>query len=252
METEILDAKAVRADDLRTMVSLMEGHYENVTTEAFCADLARKDRVAVFRDRGRIRGFSTLAMLTERIDAIPVRVFFSGDTVMDRSCRNSVALPLAIAREMLRELDRAPDEPLYWLLTSKGYKTFRSLPVFFRDFWPRAGRTLLDFESRLLAAVCARLFGGRLDPDRWILRASDSDQRLRPGVADITDTARSRPDIACFERLNPGHVRGDELVCLALFSRGNLRPDTLRRLLLATAANPAEAGPEHGDEGVGG
>lgn len=252
MKTEILDAKAVGADDLRAMVSLMDGHYENVTGAGFSADLARKDRVAVFRDRGRIRGFSTLVMLTERIDEVPVRVFFSGDTVMDRSCRNSVALPFAVAREMLRELDRAPAEPMYWLLTSKGYKTFRSLRVFFRDFFPRGGRTLSDFEARVLASVCLRLFDGRLDRDRWTLRASESDQRLRRGVADITDAIRVRPDIADFERLNPGHARGDELVCLARFSRENLRPDTLRKLALSPAADSAGAGPTDGDEGVGG
>lgn len=230
MRTEILNTQSVPPRDRERMLALMRAHYEHVSPEGFAEDLAKKDCVAVFREQGQISGFSSLVMLRETIARTPVRIFFSGDTVMDRAARNSVALPFAIARVMLGELDREPGAAVYWLLTSKGYKTFRCLPVFFKDFHPWGNRALSGFEHGVLSAVCRRLFNGRLDQRRWILRASNTDQRLRPGVAEITESLRRRADIAMFETLNPGHARGDELVCMARFSRENLHPHILRKL----------------------
>jgi hypothetical protein len=230
MRTILLDAPDVSVDDIDRMVRLMQRYYENVTAEQFAADLRKKDGVLVLRDDEKVCGFSTLVLLNFAAGGQPIRVMFSGDTVMDDTRRNSVELPFGVARAALARLRQAPHVPLYWLLTSKGYKTFRSLPVFFRSFHPWPGREPSPLERAVLREAAARLFNGRLDSERWIIRARDGDQRLRPGVADITDRLRRRPDIAYFERMNPGHARGDELVCLAKFDEHNVRPLILRKL----------------------
>lgn len=230
MRTVFLDARDVSANDLRRMVGLMQECYENVTFERFVADLRKKDRVVMLKEGAAVCGFSTVALLNLVASERPVRVMFSGDTVTDEDSRNSVRLPLAVARVAMARLREAPRVPLYWLLTSKGYKTFRSLPLFFRSFYPWPGRELSTLEREILEAAAARLFNGRLDSRRWIRKAEKGDQRLRPGVADITDRLRRKPDIAYFERMNPGHARGDELVCLTRFEERNLREPILGRL----------------------
>ena len=48
----------------------------------------------------------------------------------------SLALPVAWGRLMLSLEEVGAGQHLYWLLTSKGYKTYRFLPVFFNEFYP--------------------------------------------------------------------------------------------------------------------
>jgi hypothetical protein len=229
-QSVFLDPRQVSTADLQRMVRLMQECYENVTPEQFTADLGKKECVIVVREGGAICGFSTAMVLACTACGGPVRVMFSGDTVMNEACRGSPALPFAVARFALAKLRAAPQIPLYWLLTSKGYKTFRSLSVFFRSFHPWRGRAPSALERQVLREVSARLFNGRLDPESWVLAAREGDQRLRAGVAEISDDLRKRPDVAYFEQMNPGHARGDELVCLARFAESNLRPSILRRL----------------------
>jgi hypothetical protein len=228
--TVLLDARQVPTADLERMVALMQEYYENVTPERFMADLRKKDHVIVVWQGEQVCGFSTVVVIDCTAGGGSVRVMFSGDTVMNESSRSSVALPLAVARFALDRLRGAPHIPLYWLLTSKGYKTFHSLPVFFHSFHPWPGRAISALEREVLVAAAAQLFPGRLDTQRWILTAGASDQRLRAGMAEITGALRTRPDVAYFEQTNPGYARGDELVCLARFEECNLRRSILRRL----------------------
>ena len=94
-----------------------------------------------------------------------VRLLFSGDTVIEERHRNSLSLPVAWGKMMLGILSEQPTAPLYWLLISKGYKTYRYLPVFFHDYFPRPGRRLSRFEREVLEAFTGGLFNGTLDRD---------------------------------------------------------------------------------------
>ena len=133
---------------------------------------------------------------------------------------------------MLSILTERPDRELYWLLTSKGYKTYRFLPVFFREFYPSCMKEAPAFEEALLHSLGRRKFGNRFDSESWTIRASDGAQYLRSGVADITEARRRDKDTAFFEKANPGHTKGDELVCIARCHEENINPFILRRLCL--------------------
>ena len=54
-----------------------------------------------------------------------------------------------------------PDSELYWLLTSKGYKTYRFLPVFFHQFYPCCAAETPALEKELLEGVASQRFGKR-------------------------------------------------------------------------------------------
>jgi len=123
-----------------------------------------------------------------------------------------------------------PDADLYWLLTSKGYKTYRFLPVFFREFQPCYHRGLSDFEIKLLHGVASNRFGERFVPASGILRAAPDSQHLKEGIADLDEHRLRDPHIAFFQQRNTGHARGDELVCLARFHPDNLTSYIRRQL----------------------
>jgi len=215
---------------VQEMLRLMQAYYLNVTPAQFIKDLEEKDFVILLYENDYIRGFSTWMLFGHDFESQRVNVIFSGDTIIDKSHWHSLGLPLAWGRLMLSALSEHPGEELYWLLTSKGYKTYRFLPVFFREFYPSYMKEAPPFEKALLCSLAQRKFGDRFDPKSWIVRAPEGAQCLRPGVADITETRREEKHVAFFEKANPGHAKGDELVCIALCSEDNLNPFILRQL----------------------
>lgn len=230
LEAQTLEPGKLTAKHLARMYQLMDAHYLGVTERGFQADLSSKQWVIILRDGQEVCGFSTQVMFEHAVDSRTVGVVFSGDTIIDKDHWGSLALPVAWGRLMLSLLAAHPGRDLYWLLTSKGYKTYRFLPVFFHEFTPCYAREAPAFERNLLRSVAASRFGARFDPSTGILRAPPGAQRLREGVADLDDKRRRDPHIAYFARSNPGHRRGDELVCLARFHPDNLSSFIRRHL----------------------
>jgi hypothetical protein len=118
-------------------------------------------------------------------------------------------------------IDADPERELYWFLIAKGYKTFRFLPLFFHDFDPHPDRPITP-GARTIRDTLGRLkFPHSYDADQGIVVAGPTSDRLRPGIADITpERARDR-FVRFFAEQNPGHLRGDELACLAPLTREN-------------------------------
>lgn len=229
LESETLPVSKLTEPLIGEMLRLMQAHYEGVVAEQFYADLRAKEWVILMRTGERLCGFSTQVSFVHHVLGQSVRILFSGDTIIEKDCWGTLALPLAWGRLMLSIIAEHPEQKLYWLLTSKGYKTYRFLPVFFREFQPCFSAPASSFEHALLQSAAIRMVGDRFDPNAGILRAAPEAQRLRPGVADLEPHRLHDPHIAFFQQLNPGHARGDELVCLARFHPDNLSPFILRQ-----------------------
>jgi hypothetical protein len=131
---------------------------------------------------------------------------------------------------MLQSFRSEPDTPLYWLLTSKGYKTYRYLPVFFKEFLPHPGDGAPAFEKRLAAFLGQQKYGPHFDAAAGVIRANGDGQRLRPGVADPDPAHLTDEYVRYFVEANPGAATGDELLCLARCHPDNLKPFILRQL----------------------
>lgn len=198
------------------MFALMDAHYDGVCRERFDADLREKQWVILIRESagGSLCGFSTQMLF--RVGT--VSFLFSGDTIIDRDHWGDSALAGAWGRLALQLIDAA-DGPLWWFLASKGYKTFRFLPVFFREFYPHPERPTPPTVQGLIDAAAAHKFGRRYDAAAGVVRASAD--RLRPGIAEITAERLRDPYVHFFAERNPGHARGDELCCLAPLTRDN-------------------------------
>ncbi len=220
----------ITAAERTQMFDLMRDHYANVRRNEFDSDLDRKDWVIVARDPGTadIRGFSTQVTYLQQVGGQSIRVLFSGDTIVHRTYWANNPLSQLWGQLALSLIDADREHPLYWFLISKGYKTYRFLPVFFREYFPRYDATTPASIARLISAIASAQFGRRFDPETGVIAALPRSCRLRPTIADITPDRLKNRHVAFFDRVNPGHSRGDELCCLAPLSRENFNQRAYR------------------------
>ncbi|UCC31063.1 MAG: hypothetical protein JSU86_02065 [Phycisphaerales bacterium] len=220
------------------MYRLLTSHFDGVTRDQFRRDLANKNWVVLLEDdAGVLRGFSTLDFYHVRNGLDPVSVVYSGDTIVERSAWSSPAFLqcwMAAVMQMGRE---TPGNSLYWLLITSGYRTYRLLPVFWREFYPRYDRVPSPKIERLACELASRRFGPLYDPDAGIVRFTRP-QILRADLRGIPPRKRKDPHVQFFAARNPGYARGDQLTCLAEISRRNLTRAG-RRLLAASRGRGA-------------
>jgi hypothetical protein len=202
------------------MFALLAAHFQGVTPERFAADLAEKDWALLLEDEGGLRGFSTLQIYeTAGPDNEPITVVYSGDTIVERGAWATAALPKSWIAAVRALRERHPRGPLYWLLLTSGYRTYRFLPVFWREFWPRHNATTPPKIQALMEFLADQRFGSLCD--QGIVRFPEP-QVLREGLDEVPEGRLADPHVTFFLERNPGWVRGDELVCLTEIAEGNL------------------------------
>jgi hypothetical protein len=220
---ELTRAAKLTPLERNAMFALMQRHYDNVARGRFDADLAEKDWVILLRDRdtGVIGGFSTQMLLDAEVQGRPIRALFSGDTIVDRDRWGDSALAHVWGRLALSLIDRHTEIPLYWFLISKGYRTYRFLPVFFHEFYPRHDCLTPLWAADVIDALARHKCPDDYDAPAGVIRAGATKDRLRPGVADLTAERLRDPHVRFFAAHNPGHAAGDELCCIAPLTRAN-------------------------------
>ena len=241
----IAELDAAQRDE---MFVLYRRHFEGTDAARFHADLEGKDQVLQVRDdAGVLCGFSTLAVYTRVFEGQELRVLFSGDTVVDEASWGQQALAFAWIR-MAGQLQAAAQAPLYWLLISKGHRTYRYLSAFSLDFDPAPERATSPERQRLMSFLAQDRFGSAYDAERGVIRFPQSHGHLRADLASVPAIHAHLPEVAFFLERNPGYAQGEELVCLCLLHADNLRPMARRAFVTAQR----EARVEHAcDDGAG-
>jgi len=209
------------AGERRRMYALFDRWFAGVTPERFAADLEAKNWALLLEDEaGALAGFSTLHYRLAVDAGEELGVVCSGDTIVDPAAWSaSVLAPAWIAT--VRHLHRDRPGRVVWLLITSGFRTYRFLPVFWREFSPRHDRPTPAADHALMERLAGERFGACYDPASGIVRFAEP-QVLRDGLAGIPERRLADPHVAFFARANPGHARGDELVCLAELSDANL------------------------------
>jgi hypothetical protein len=235
-------------DRRRQMFALLQRHFDGVSAEVFAADLDEKNWALLFEDEGELVGFSTLLLYPFVHAGETITVIYSGDTIVDPTAWGSTTLPrmwIDAVRRLHAE-NRPANGPgqgrLVWLLITSGFRTYRFLPVFWRDFHPRHDATIPPDVAALRDALARERFGARYDTEQGVVRLG-SPQALREHLASVPEARRSDPHVAFFLSANPGHGRGDELVCITELSEDNLTRAGWRMV---------RSGPARGAEGGGG
>lgn len=200
------------------MFELFARHYDGVDRATFFRDLGEKEHVIVLRDRaGALRGFSTL----RTYDVAGVRLLFSGDTIIEESWWGEQELGRAWSEMAGRIRGEDPSRPLYWLLLSKGYRTYLYLPFFFREFFPSGARP--SFEKTIVDAFASAKYGTDYDAARGVIAFRNPPGRLRDDLAEVAPHHLKNEHVRFFLDANPGYRLGHELVCLARIDADNLR-----------------------------
>jgi hypothetical protein len=206
------------------MFSLIDRYFAGMSRATFDADLNEKQWVIQLLDpiTGAICGFSTQTLWELQIDGRPVSAVYSGDTIVNRDHWGSNLLAQLWGQFVISLIDERPDAELVWFLISMGYKTYRFLPVFFREFYPRHDAPTPRWANAIIDAAARRKYASSYDASAGIIRAGPKACRLRRGVADVGAERLRDPHVRFFAERNPGHARGDELCCIAPLKRANL------------------------------
>lgn len=222
MNSRLVHREDLTAAERESMYALLDAHFLGVTPERFERDLADKTWALLLEEEGHLRGFSTLHLWeTTPPGEPPCTVVYSGDTIVERGAWGSAALPRSWIAAVRKLREHHPQGRLWWLLLTSGFRTYRFLPVFWRDFWPRYDTgTPPDAQARMSFLARERL-GDLYLEDRGIVRFPEP-QKLREGLDDVPPGRLGDPHITFFLERNPGWREGDELVCLTEIAEGNL------------------------------
>ncbi|HMN27879.1 MAG TPA: hypothetical protein PKE45_06950 [Caldilineaceae bacterium] len=226
-------------ETLAAMTALFAEHFAAVNPARFAQDLAGKDWVILLREptTGALQGFSSLALYTTVYQGQPISVVYSGDTIIRPAFWGTPELPRTWIKTVLARSAEL-SQPLYWLLLSSGYKTYRFLPVFYRHFYPRYDQPTPPAIQHLIDHLACERFGADYDQASGVVRFTNGATPLRHGIADLSRERMADPHIAYFLARNQGHQQGDELVCLTQIHLDNLTAAG-RRMVRQPEASPA-------------
>jgi hypothetical protein len=222
MNSQLLPIDALLDGDRKSMYKLLNHHFDGACPDGFAADLSQKNWAILLKDNlGQLQGFSTLFIYEIKFQGKPITVVYSGDTIMDPSAWSSSTLARSWISAIQQLRPQYPNGKLYWLLISSGYRTYRFLPTFWRTFYPRYDSPTPPDVTALLKFLARRQFGKFYHEATGIVRFP-APHRLKGRLYGIPDERRTDSHVRFFEQKNPGHIHGDELVCITEISEANL------------------------------
>jgi hypothetical protein len=224
---EFIARETLGADEVSEMYALFSAYFEGVSEQRFRADLDEKQWIVrVMRGR-ELCGFSSLRITRHVRRGKSLAVVSSGDTIIAPEARSTTVLARTWigAVNRLRVIHREPE--FVWMLLVSGFRTYRLLPVFWREFYPcHESATPASVEDDI-QSVASTLFGAQYSPEDRVVRF-DEPQVLRAEHAGIPAARCGDPHVDFFASRNPGHARGDELVCWTRLSYENLTEAGMR------------------------
>ncbi len=209
-------ANEISVHDLKRMFSIYRHYYANTAYEIFEQDFLQKTGVFIIREpkSKTIVGFSTVLERDFIVDGKAQHAFFSGDTIIEQQYWGSRALQRAMYRYIIAYKMRHPFQPIYWILISKGFKTYLLLANNYYRYFPHYGEKHERLE-KYINSYCEQYFSEYFDRESGLLNFGEDYQPLKADVAPITKEMREKnAKIAYFEELNPTWVDGTELPCI--------------------------------------
>ena len=213
---KVLPAKELTEEQIRTMFGIMQKYFENIVWDNFVNDLqGKRDAILLYGVDNKIHGFTTQAIFMHNEDT---QLIFSGDTIVEQEYWGANDLWQVGSKNAFNYV-RNFKGTTYWLLLSKGYKTYKYLHTFFNHFYPN-----VDEETPPPAQAIMDKFGREHYGDKYqngvIKMGKDY---LKEAFAVLDDNKLNNKNNAFFLKKNPNYKNGDELVCLAELSLENLK-----------------------------
>lgn len=200
----------------KQMFALLECYYDDVEYGRFEKDLSEKTHALLFFERKtrELVGFSTIYRKTIE-DVAPGIFIFSGDTVLREDCWGSKILQRSFAKYIIRTKTRSPHRKVYWMLISKGFKTYMMMRMNFLHSYPNAQRKTPRRYQEILDGYYQRKFGSAYDKDTGLITFDSSLGSVKGTFADPSPDQLQNADIRYFLERNPHYKNGVELACVA-------------------------------------
>jgi len=204
------------------MFTLFTENFSNCKYRYFIRDLNNKQWVIQLFDSATnsIQGFSTLTIFPHKHLNRIITVVYAGDTIISKAFWGTNELSKSWIKSVLK-LTTEKKNPVYWLLLSSGFRTYRFLPVFYREFFPRYDVQTPPDKQKLIDEIAGKLFGDEYFPELGIVRFKESATPLRKEFVNIDKNRLQNPHVTYFLKKNPGYVNGDELACLTRIDQEN-------------------------------
>lgn len=213
---QYIEMEKIDLDRLKAMYSIYEQYYENTQFEIFVNDFKKKSgAMLIFNSKtDEVVGFSTVAVQHFYLNGKDYTVLFSGDTVILKEFWGNRTLQSTMLKLIIKLRVKYPFNEFYWLLISKGYKTYLLLANNYYVYYPHVNGEN-EHLSNVIEHYCENFFGEYYDKEVGLLNFGDDYQPLKGEVAPITEEMRiTNPKIDFFERKNPTWTTGTELPCI--------------------------------------
>lgn len=231
--SETKPVTALSASELATMFGLLSLEFLGVSRHDFLRDLEEKESVLLLRTEhsyGEMVGFSTIMSFELPIASRKVMAVFSGDTTVLPQYRHSTGFGVEIGRYFLRAIELFSGHEVYYVLISKGWRTYKVLPFFFKEFSPAYDASPRLDDKEVIDAFGAMKYPREYNPSKGMIIFSKETQRLIPGSIDALPRENPDQHIRYFLEKNPTYLSGTELVCVAPVRESNFTP-VFRRIL---------------------
>lgn len=224
LKSNVLEISKITDSDKQKMFNLMTQVYNGEDWNKFLSDMSQKNYALILYDENsNIAGFTTIQVFEfeEKI------IIYSGDTVIEENSRGDIELMRAWWRFSYKIQEKHPTQKVFWLLISKGWRTYKFFPMFLKEIYPtykyETPKEIQNFIDRLSLFKFDKCYKNGLvipqEPDM-----------LKSGQNDIPDKRLEDEDVKFFLNKNPEFYKGNELVCLAELSVSNLTKAGLRLL----------------------
>lgn len=221
------------ASERATMLGLLSLEFLGVSRQDFIQDLEEKEAVMLLHKEthdGEIVGFSTLMTFELPVDGRKVKAVFSGDTTVLKEYRSSTGFGIEIARYFTKALEMFPKHEIYYILISKGWRTYKILPFFFKNFAPKHDTPSSTKDKAVMDAFGRKKYPREYHSDRGLIMFSKETQRLIPGSVDALPPLEPDVHTRFFLERNLTYLSGTELVCVAPVNEDNFTPQMMRLL----------------------
>lgn len=208
--------------EISAMYSLMDEFYDNTDEAVFRRDFFDKDYcLALYLEDGSLVGFTTQKVLEIDVDGKKVNGMFSGDTIIHKDYWGDIELFKVWARFWFEFAEKY--EEFYWFLICKGYKTYRIMPLFWKEFYPNYRMETPEYEQRIIDAYASYLYPDEYNPKTGVIEYKSIKDKLKNGVANVGEREMKNKDIAFFCKANPNYADGNDIACIAKIDKKILK-----------------------------
>ena len=133
LKSSVLKISELSTENKQDLFQLMLEVYDGINWNKFLSDMNQKNYILILYNKDNaIAGFTTIQVF----DFENKLIIYSGDTVIEEVSRGDIELMRAWWRFSYTIQEKNPAKQVFWLLISKGWRTYTSFPLYLKEIYP--------------------------------------------------------------------------------------------------------------------